>query len=170
MTPEERRRRLEERLKNATPQERERIMQRMRQFRPDGGGDRPGAVDAGPQKTLASPQTQTPAGARGGSRESAPATTSLAGSGALTIDALFGPLPPTQSVGRVWRFVDGRLTMVRVRLGVTDGTNTELVSGDLPEGTTVVTGVILQPAPSATRGGGTTSSPLLPQRGRPRGR
>jgi hypothetical protein len=53
---------------------------------------------------------------------------------------------------------------VRVRLGVSDGTNTELVAGDLPDGTALVTGVLLQAAPSATQGG--TRSPLMgPQRG-----
>jgi HlyD family secretion protein len=80
---------------------------------------------------------------------------------------LFGPLPSSESSGRVWRYVDGKLAMVRVRLGVTDGTNTELVAGDLPEGAQVVTGVLLQPAPGATQGGGTTGrSPLMgPQRG-----
>lgn len=173
LSPEERRRRFEERLKNATPEERERMMQRMRQFQQQRGAGRPEAPgETAPAAPASQPAqgTATRQRAQGARSGSAPAMGTLAGSGAQTIDALFGPLPPTQSFGRVWRFVDGRLTMARVRLGVTDGTNTELVSGDLPEGTTVVTGVILQPAPSATRGGGTTSSPLLPQRGRPRGR
>ncbi len=139
MSPEERRRRFEERLKNATPEERERMMERMRQFQQRGGQEAP----------------QRPANPPGGR---------VTSSRAETIDALFGPLPTSESFGRVWRYVDGKLSMVRVRLGVTDGTNTELVSGDLPEGTPVVTGVLLQPVASATQGGG--RSPLMgPQRG-----
>ena len=181
MTPEERRRRLEERLKNATPEERERIMERMRRFQQGGGpagargegraasGDQQPRV-AGVQSGRAAPPA---AGARAG-RASAPRVSGIVNSKADTIDALFGPLPPTESFGRVWRFVDGKLTMVRVRLGVTDGTNTELISGDLPEAAQVVTGVLLQATPSATQGGGATGrSPLMgPQRGpgAPRGR
>jgi hypothetical protein len=87
-----------------------------------------------------------------------------------TIDALFGPLPPSETTGRVWRFVDGRLMPVRVRLGVTDGTNTELLQGELLEGTPLVTGVLLQPTANPTQGGTRSSSPLIPQRGRPAGR
>jgi HlyD family secretion protein len=91
-------------------------------------------------------------------RRAAPATPPA------TIDALFGPLPQMVTPGRVWRFVDGRLTPSRVRLGVSDGTNTELISGELAEGTPLVTGVLLEAPASATQGG--TRSPLMgPQRG-----
>ena len=41
--------------------------------------------------------------------------------GATTIDALFGPLPVTETTGRVWLIEDGHLQEVDVRLGVTDG-------------------------------------------------
>jgi HlyD family secretion protein len=58
-----------------------------------------------------------------------------------TIDSLFKPLPLQQSQGRVWLFVDRQLKPVTVRLGITDGTFTELVSGDLEEGEDVVTGI-----------------------------
>ncbi len=139
MSDEERRRRFEERMKNATPEERERMMQRMRESAT--GQSRPAAAQRGPNNTP------------------------LRAQHAETIDALFGPLPQTESFGRVWRYVDGKLTSVRVRLGVTDGTNTELISGDLPEETPVVTGVQLSATPSATTGGQRTSgSPLMPQR------
>lgn len=162
MTPEERRRRIEERLKNATPEERERIMERMRRFQQAGGG--PGAAGtpgAGSQRSA-----DGAPGRRAASGNSPAGRATVTNSGAQTIDALFGPLPATESFGRVWRFVDGKLTMVRVRLGVSDGTNTELMSGDLPEGTPVVTGVLLEPAPSATQGGAGARSPLMgPQRG-----
>lgn len=161
LTPEERRRRFEERLKNASPEERERLMQRMRERGVPGSGGPAGqaapaaAAPAAPARTRA--RTEAPRG--GAARPATP----------QTIDALFGPLPVTETPGRVWRFVDGRLVVARVRLGVSDGTNTELIAGDLPEGTTVVTGVLLQPAASATQGGG-TRSPLMPQRPGPGGR
>jgi HlyD family secretion protein len=178
MSPEERRRRFEERLKNATPEERERMMERMRQFQQGGGpaGPQgpggPGAASRQGAAAAPGPGQAAPGQPAAGARNSTARSGVIANSRADTIDALFGPLPPTESFGRVWRYVDGKLTMVRVRLGVTDGTNTELVSGDLPEGVQVVTGVLLQPAPSATQGGGATGrSPLMgPQRpGGPRG-
>jgi hypothetical protein len=147
--PEERRRRFEERVKNATPEERERMLERMRQretSQPHDAGTRSQRVPAR--------ATQPIRGAQGTAAADVP----------RTIDALFGALPTTESAGRVWRYVDGRLAPVRVRLGVTDGTNTELISGDLPEGAPLVTGVLLQAATSPTEGG--TRSPLMgPQRG-----
>ena len=48
--------------------------------------------------------------------------------GATTIDALFSPLPPTVSNGRVWLLQGDRLEPVEVRLGVTDGTASELLA------------------------------------------
>ena len=47
--------------------------------------------------------------------------------GATTIDALFSPLPPTVSNGRVWLLDGDRIAPVEVRLGVTDGTASELL-------------------------------------------
>ena len=41
---------------------------------------------------------------------------------AETIDALFAPLPPVETRGRVWLFVNKELKPVNLRLGVTDGT------------------------------------------------
>jgi HlyD family secretion protein len=57
------------------------------------------------------------------------------------INTLFKPMPTPQSTGRVWLFVDRQLKPVNLRLGTTDGTFTELVSGDLQEGAEVVTGI-----------------------------
>jgi hypothetical protein len=78
--------------------------------------------------------------------------------GAQTIDQLFGPLPVTESSGRVWLDANGQLKSVRVRLGITDGTYTELLSGELQAGQELVTAVITpaQAAAAATR------SPLMP--------
>ena len=59
-----------------------------------------------------------------------------------TIDALFAPLPPVESAGRVWLFEDKQLKSLNVRLGITDGTFTELIAGEgLQQGTEVVTTV-----------------------------
>jgi HlyD family secretion protein len=89
-----------------------------------------------------------------------------------TIDALFAPLPTIETQGRAWVYMDKQLKAVRLRLGITDGTNTELLSGELQPNVEVVTSVITsgattRPAP----GGGTGGNPLMPQRGGPgRGR
>jgi len=62
---------------------------------------------------------------------------------ATTIDALFAPLPTVERPGRAWLYVDKQLKSVTLRTGITDGTNTEIVNGDLQPGTEVVTGMIL---------------------------
>jgi len=75
--------------------------------------------------------------------------------GATTIDALFAPLPSVERPGRAWLYVDKQLKSVNLRTGITDGTNTEVVSGDLPIGTEAVTGIVLPAAsrPSAASAG-----------------
>jgi ATPase subunit of ABC transporter with duplicated ATPase domains len=40
---------------------------------------------------------------------------------------LFAPLPTVESRGRAWLFMDHQLKPVNLRLGITDGTNTELL-------------------------------------------
>ena len=54
-----------------------------------------------------------------------------AGRGAQTIDALFAPLPTIETRGRAWLFMNHQLKPVNMRLGISDGTNTELLSGEL---------------------------------------
>jgi HlyD family secretion protein len=116
-----------ERLQGLPPEQREQMLQRMRArgFDPTAGGPGGGGADR-------------PRGR--GEQPSAPALTARA-SGATTIDALFGPLPPIESVGRVWVYEDKRLRPVSVRLGITDGQATELIEGDLPPGAALVTNV-----------------------------
>jgi len=87
---------------------------------------------------------------------------------AETIDALFAPLPPVESRGRAWLYMNKELKPVSLRLGITDGTNTELLSGDLQPGLELVTTVALGSARSSTTGTG-AGNPLLPQRGGPGG-
>ena len=102
----ERRRQMMERAQQMSPDEREQFFAQMRARR--GGG--PGG---GQQRLLAN--------AGGGS------TVPAFERGATTIDALFAPLPPTESTGRVWVMQGDRLSPVNVRLGVTDGTASELL-------------------------------------------
>ena len=84
---------------------------------------------------------------------------------AQTIDALFAPLPPVESRGRAWLFIDGQLKPVNLRLGITDGTNTELLGGELQDTTEVVTNVTgLTPTRTAPTPGG-SGNPLIPGRG-----
>ncbi len=92
--------------------------------------------------------------------------------GARTIDALFAPLPPTVSTGRLWLFDGVALQPMQVRLGITDGSFSELLNGDIASGAELVTGVTLgDEGPGRPAGGGAIRSPLIPQmrfgRGRP---
>jgi hypothetical protein len=58
-----------------------------------------------------------------------------------------------ETPGRVWLYVDAQLTPVRVRVGVSDGQNSELIDGELEEGTEVVTNVITGGATRPALGG-----------------
>jgi len=116
-------------------------------------------------------QTATPATGQLGRVASVP---SIKG-GATTVDSLFGPLPTVETRGTLWLFVNKQLKPVRVRLGTSDGANTEVVgfNGDeLPVGAEVVTSVSLAPASTqAAAATSATSNPLMgPQRGGPGGR
>jgi HlyD family secretion protein len=64
----------------------------------------------------------------------------------------------TGGFGRVWVLRDGKLQLLRVRTGVTDGAMTAIVGGELKEGDRVVTG-ITEPGVTATP---QTANPLLP--------
>ena len=79
---------------------------------------------------------------------------------AATIDAAFGPVPTPNSRARLWQIRDGHLVPVAVRLGLTDGTTTELIEGPLEAGSSVVTNVAL---PASTSAASQSRSPLLPQ-------
>ena len=77
------------------------------------GGGPPGSGGAGGARRRAS-------------RNAAPAIPTVE-RGARTIDALFSPLEVAETAGRVWIMDGDRLSPVEVRLGVTDGTATELL-------------------------------------------
>jgi HlyD family secretion protein len=88
------------------------------------------------------------------------------------IDDLFTPVPRREEPGTVWTYdpndkVNG-LKEHKLRLGVTDGQFSEILTGDLQVGQQIVTGVIIpnaQPRPGMQQG-----NPLMgPQRGNPGG-
>ena len=162
----ERLRQFQERLAGMSPEEREQMMTRRAQ-RAGGGFEAGGASRPG-----ADPQRRRPA-----NTTSSPNIPTVE-RGATTIDALFGELPTVVTSGQVWIMDGDRLREVGLRLGVTDGTATELLGilptgqtdpGALTEDTTLVTNITTPdngPAPPGAGGG----SPLLPQffRGRRR--
>jgi HlyD family secretion protein len=76
---------------------------------------------------------------------------------------LFRPVATPQSPGRVWTFVDRQLKPLSIRLGITDGTFTELLSGDLKEGADVVTGVTGVTSTRPPAAGASTNPVLGPQ-------
>jgi hypothetical protein len=173
MTPEERRKRMEERLAKMTPEERQRWEQRMKEGgfgrrSEDGaqgsqGGNRDGGARQG--------QGQGQAGdsrwdARQGITSRATGGTSIS-SGATTIEELFAPLTIPERPGMAWVWADKQLKAVRLRHGISDGTWSEIVEGDLKEGQEVVTNISTGLEQRTTPGQGGNQNPLLgPQRGR----
>jgi len=85
------------------------------------------------------------------------------------------PPPEPRSAGRpvgteatratdaqLWVLVEGRLEAAPVRIGITDGTRTAVLGGGLEDGAQVVTKIELPKAATTS----TSTSPLLPSRGR----
>jgi multidrug efflux pump subunit AcrA (membrane-fusion protein) len=159
-SPEERRQRFLARLEQMSPEERERAMQRMR----DRGFDAAARGGEGGRPAPGEAQSAPPRGRRAAST---PAGENLANTGAQTIDSLFGPLPAVESRGRTWLFGNGQLKPLRLRLGVSDGNFTEVLSEEVTPGMEVVTGITLD-TPQTTSG--PVRSPFTPQRGGPPGR
>lgn len=136
-----------ERFKTMTADERLQFIARMKERGADTS-----AFDA-----LIAPQGRKPQGA--------------ATAQAQTIDALFAPLPVVESRGRAWTFTGGQLQPLPLRLGISDGTNTEVLGGELQENAEVVTGVTGLGPTRATPTQGGTGNPLMPggRGGRPPG-
>ena len=153
--PAERQRRFQERMAAMSPEERAQFEARMRERGMD-----PNNPGAGGRGGFGPGQGAAP-GAGRGPNAGQPAQNRA---GAQTIDQLFGPLPVAETSGRVWLDAAGQLKSVRVRLGITDGTYTELLSGELQPGQELVTAVVT-PAQAAAA---STRSPLMP--GGPGGR
>jgi hypothetical protein len=155
-------------MQSMTPEQREQFLQRMRERGIDlnARGGRRGAPDSRNPAASANANasgggrgTGAPADGRGGSPAPSLANRSQ---GATTIDALFGPLQRTETVGRGWQYVDKQLKPIRLRLGISDGQTTEVIEGDVKEGSELVTNISTgaestRPAP--------TAFPFGPQRG-----
>ena len=134
-----------------------------------GGGNRQGAQGGG-NREGGSPrgqlQGQVASNNTGGSK--------LATTSATTIDALFAPIPPTETRGRAWLYINKQLKPVDLRLGISDGTYTEVLNepGELQPNTEVVTSVItpeMASRPANQQQNNQTNNPFNPQRGRPGG-
>jgi HlyD family secretion protein len=159
--------RLAQRMQSMTPEQREQFLQRMRERGVDpnarggrGGGSGNAAASGSANGGATGRGTAAPATGRSGS----PAPTMAERTqGATTIDALFGPLQRVETAGRAWQYADKQLKPVRLRLGITDGQTTEVIDGDVQEGTEVVTNI--STATASTRPA-PTAFPFGPQPGR----
>ncbi len=146
-TDEERRQRFQQRLASMSPEERAQFEARMRERGIDPSN--PGAGRSGGQRSF-------------GPQNPARATAPGQAQGAQTIDQLFGPLQMTITPGRVWVYANKQIKQVRLRLGISDGTYTEVVGGDgVQPGAELVTNIDTGTG-STTR----TTNPFMPG-GRP---
>jgi len=140
--------RMMDRFKTMSPDEQKQFISRMKER----GGD-----------TAAFEALLQPA--KGGAKRPAPASTPQA----TTIDALFAPLPVVETRGRAWLYVDKQLKPVTLRLGISDGTYTEVISEELPDTAEVVTGVTGLSNTRSVPTPGANGNPLIPGRGGPGG-
>ena len=156
----------QDRLASMTAEQREQMMERMRargfSFPVDGqnrdGGPQDGGSRAGGPGVSAN-------GIQGQPNQGEPQRSVPRNAGATTIDALFGPLPAVDTFGQVWLFGNGKLNRVRLRLGISDGQQTELIEvldgSDLHEGTEVVSSVVTSAQRSTTAATGGNAFPGL---------
>ena len=107
---------MRERIQSMTPEQRAEFFA---ERRAQGGGG-PGGF-GGPGRRGG------PGGARRPTNRNAGPAVPAVERGARTIDALFSPIEVEETAGRVWVMDGDELSPVEVRLGVTDGTATELV-------------------------------------------
>ena len=115
-------------------------------------------------------QPSAPAAQRAAATAATPARTTA--SRATTIDALFAPLTTTESRGMAWQY-DGnkQLKPVRLRLGSTDGTFTEVLNeAEVPAEAQIVTAMKTGLEPAAKAATGTPSGNPLMGGGPPGGR
>ena len=104
---------------------------------------------------------EPPAGASGAGRgQVMNGERAAARSGAGRGQVMNGGRPNGERGGRVWVMTDGQLQPIRVRTGISDGTTTAILEGQLDEQTQVVTGMAVAQTTAAPAGG----SPLIPQR------
>ena len=193
MTPEERQKRMEERMASMTPEERAQFQERMKQRMAEGGGrgnfggaqgrggNREGQnAQGGPggrslgegggqgQGRRNTGDSNAPRGQVQG--QQAANSKSAAVTSATTIDALFAPIVQVETRGRAWLYINKQLKMVDLRLGISDGTFTEVLNADvLQPGQEVVTAIItpeMASRPANQQNNPNANNPLMPQRGR----
>jgi hypothetical protein len=132
-----------ERFKTMSPEEQQQFLARMKER----GGDTSAFEAARAPSSAKRPGKATPAAQ------------------ATTIDALFAPLPVVESRGRAWLSVDGQLKPVVLRLGISDGTYTEVISQEMQEGAAIVTGVTGLTTSTRALPAQNNGNPLMPGRG-----
>jgi len=183
MTPEERQKRMEERMASMTPEEKAAFQARMKERMAQGGGrggfgggqggnapssqrgagQAAGNVQRGDAAQSARPRQQTP---------QANNSKSVATTSATTIDSLFAPLPVVETRQRAWLYINKQLKPVTLRLGISDGTYTEVLNDtELPPEAELVTSIVTaaQATTPANQQNNANGNPLMPQRGRPGG-
>ena len=142
--------RMMERFKGMTADEQKQFVARLK----DRGQD----TSAFEKEMKPAPAAAPPSSAALRSKYGAPASPQ-------TIDALFAPLPVVETRGRAWLFMNHELKPVNLRLGISDGTNTELLGGELQPNMEVVTGVTGLGTTRTLPGQGGSGNPLMPGRG-----
>jgi hypothetical protein len=191
---------MEERMAAMTPEERAAFQERVKQRQAQGGGPggpggggqgggnfagpggpggrggQAGGGNAGNLQRNGASGAQGPAGQGGRSRGqqqgvAANNSKSASTTSATTIDALFAPLPVVETRGRAWLFINKQLKPVNLRLGISDGTFTEVLNDtELPPESELVTSIITPAMASAKPGtspNNANGNPLMPaQRGR----
>jgi hypothetical protein len=170
---------MQERMAAMTPEERTAFLARMRErgidpTAPGGGRGGSGAGQGGGRQGGNGAAGMQRAG-RGGAGTPPVAPAAASSQGATTIDALFGALPVTETSGQVWIYQKGtgatpadalgKLVRVQVRLGVSDGQQTALLSGDLKEDEEVVTNVTTAAQRAASMAAG-SAAPIFGQQQR----
>jgi HlyD family secretion protein len=133
-------------------------------FQRNGGAGNPGGGNFGGARAAGGGQSNR----AGGQNANAGSSKSAASTSATTIDALFAPLQPVETRGRVWIYAAKQLKAVDLRLGISDGTYTEVLNDaqELAQNTEVVTSIItpeMQNRPAGAQG--QANNPLMPQRG-----
>jgi hypothetical protein len=182
-------------MASMTPEERAAFQERMRQRQAEGGrggfGGGPGGPGGGRgqgmggnregqggsvnrgQNAQGAGRTPGQGGSpRGQTQGTQPVNpNSAAVTNAATIDALFAPLQFQETRGRVWLYENKNLKLVDLRLGISDGTFTEVLNADaLQPGQEVVTAIITPEMAGRPAGSQQqqqpANNPLMPQRGR----
>lgn len=144
---------------NLTPEQQKAMMER---FANRGGGRGNAGGGRGGQNAGGRGGNQ-PGGGRGGvPTRSAAQSTRPADSDATKIDQLWAPIQRNETGGSVWKYDKEKksLTEVRLRLGVSDGQFTELISGEVAVGDKVVSSVTL---PASQRPANQQTNPFGPQ-------